>query len=242
MIRSAANATIPDQTGPAPVFLCDALVWTGMPTNGDPVDDTLLDRLEQCSTSAIADTKHESVETLDSAIKPVHRDCTFAGTVRTVVLDPSALWAPVQTLDTALEDEVVLVATDDSVEEAVWGELLSTYATATGVRGMVTNGAVRDVAGIRDIGFPVFARTVTPRGPSGREEAERNVQVTVGGVSIDSGDVLVGDESGVVAIDRGAAEDVASAAETVARTEREVDRFIDEGRSLERAFEDAGMG
>lgn len=213
-----------------------------MPTDNDPVDDAVLDRLEQCSTSAIADTKHESVETLDSAIKPVHRDCTFAGTVRTVVLDPSALWAPVQTLDTALEDEVVVVDTDDSVEEAVWGELLSTYATATGVRGMVTNGAVRDVAGIRDVGFPVFARTVTPRGPSGREEAERNVPVTVGGVSIDSGDVLVGDESGVVAIDRGAAEDVASAAETVARTERDVDRFIGEGRSLERAFEDAGMG
>lgn len=213
-----------------------------MPTNNDPIDDAVLDRLERCSTSAIADTSHEGVETLNPAIEPVHRDCTFAGTVRTVVLDPSALWAPVRTLDTALEDEVVVVDTDDGVEEAVWGELLSTYAMATGVRGMVTNGAVRDVAGIRELGFPVFARTVTPRGPSGREEAERNVPVTVGGVSIDPGDVLVGDESGVVAIDRGAAEDVASAAETVARTERDVERFIDEGRSLERAFEDAGMG
>lgn len=213
-----------------------------MSTDDDPIDGTLLDRLERCSTSAIADTRHESVETLDSAITPVHRDCTFAGRVRTVVLDPSALWAPVQTLDTALEDEVVVVDTDDSVEEAIWGELLSTYAAATGVRGMITNGAVRDVAGIRDLGYPVFARTVTPRGPSGREEAGRNVQVTVGGVSIDAGDVLVGDESGVVVIDRDAVEDVTSAAETVARTERDVDRFIDEGRSLERAFEDAGMG
>lgn len=209
-----------------------------MPTNDDPV----LDRLERCSTSAIADTKHEGVETLNSAIRPVHRDCTFAGTVRTVVLDPSALWAPVRTLDTALEGEVVVADTDDGVEEAVWGELLSTYAAAAGVSGMVTNGAVRDVAEVRDLGFPVFARTVTPRGPSGREEEERNVPVTVGGVSIDPGDVLVGDESGVVAIDRNAAEEVASAAETVARTERDVERFIDEGRSLERAFEDAGMG
>ncbi|MFC7009631.1 RraA family protein [Halalkalicoccus salilacus] len=153
-----------------------------------------------------------------------------------------ALWAPVQTLDTALEDEVVVVDTNDSIKEAIWGELLSTYAAAIGARGMVTNGAVRDVAGIRDIGFPVFARTVTPRGPSGREETDRNVQVTVGGVSIDSGDVLIGDESGVVAIDRDAVKDVTSAAERVAQTEHEVDRFIDEGRSLERAFEDAGMG
>lgn len=212
-----------------------------MSMDSDRIDTRILDRLEQCSTSAVADTKHKSVETLASAIKPIHSNCTFAGTVRTVVLDPTALWAPVQTLDTALEDEVIVVDTNDSIEEAVWGELLSTYARATGVRGVVTNGAVRDVAGVRDLGFPVFARAATPRGPSGREEVERNVQVTIGGVSVEPGDVLVGDESGVVAIDRDAVEDVTSAAETVSQTEREVDRLINEGRSLEGAFEDAGM-
>lgn len=72
--------------------------------------------------------------------------------------------------------------------------------------------------------------------------AERNVQVAVGGISIDPGDVLIGDEFGVVAIDRDAVKDVTSAAERVAQTEHEVDRFIDEGRSLERLFEDAGIG
>lgn len=72
--------------------------------------------------------------------------------------------------------------------------------------------------------------------------AERNVQVAVGGISIDPGDVLIGDEFGVVAIDRDAVKDVTSAAERVAQTEHEVDRFIDEGRSLEQPFEDAGIG
>lgn len=213
-----------------------------MATDDEPVDRTVLDRLEECSTSAVADTKHEGVKTLAPAIEPVHSDCTFAGTVRTVTLDPSALWAPVRTLDTALEDEVIVVDTDDSVDEAVWGELLSTHATATDVRGMVTNGAVRDISGIRDVGFPVFARAVTPRGPSGSQEADRNVRVTVGGAPINPGDVLVGDESGVVVIERDAVEEVAAAAEAVVQTEREVDRLIGEGRSLERAFEDAGMG
>jgi 4-hydroxy-4-methyl-2-oxoglutarate aldolase len=212
-----------------------------MSTDSDRINPTILNRLEQCSPSAVADTKHESVDTLTAMIKPIHSDCTFAGTVRTVVLDPSALWAPVQTLDTALEDEVIVVDTNDNSEEAVWGELLSTYARSTGVRGVVTNGAVRDVAGVRDLGFPVFARTVTPRGPSGRKEVERNVPVTIGGVSINPGDVLVGDESGVVAIDRDAVEDVTSAAEIIAQTEREVGQLIDEGRALEEAFEDAGM-
>jgi 4-hydroxy-4-methyl-2-oxoglutarate aldolase len=213
-----------------------------MVTDNDPVDETILDQLKQFSTAAIADTKHESVKTLAPAIKPVHPDCAFAGTVRTVALDPSALWAPVQTLDTAREDEVVVVDADDSVDEAIWGELLSTHATATGVRGMVTNGAVRDISGIRDIGFPVFSQAVTPRGPSGSEEAERNVQLTVGGAPIDPGDVLVGDESGVIVIERAAVEEVTSAAEAVVQTEQDVDHLIGEGKSLEQAFEDAGMG
>lgn len=213
-----------------------------MSTDPEPLESELLDRLERCSTAAIADTNHEGVRTLAPAIEPVHSDCAFAGTVRTVVLDPAALWAPVQTLDTALEDEVVVVDADDSVDEAIWGELLSTYATECGVRGMVTNGSVRDASGIRDIGFPVFARAVTPRGPSGGEEAGRNVQVTVGGASIDPGDVLVGDESGVVVIECDVVEEVAEAADAVARKEREVDRLIGEGKSLQRAFEDAGMG
>lgn len=213
----------------------------GMSRINEPIDREVLDQLEKCSTSAIADTKHEGVKTLSSAIKPVHTDCTFVGTVRTVRLDPSTLWAPVQTLDATLEDEVVVVDADDSVDEAIWGELLSTSATATGVRGMVTNGAVRDVAGIRDIGFPVFSRAVTPRGPSGNEEAEQNVQVTVGDTPINPGDVLVGDESGVVVIERDAVAEVVSDAETVVKTERDVTRLLDEGKSLGQAFEDAGM-
>lgn len=212
-----------------------------MPSDTEPVDRTILDRLEQCSPAAIADTKHGGVSTLSPGIEPVHRDCTFAGTVRTVALDPSALWAPVQTLDTAREDEAIVVDAGESVDEAIWGELLSTYATATGVRGMITNGAVRDIAGIRDVGFPVFARAVTPRGPSGSQEVARNGHVTIGGASIAPGDVVVGDESGVIVIERDAVAEVTSTAETVVETERDVARLIDDGLPLDEAFEEAGL-
>jgi len=201
----------------------------------------VLDRLQNCTPPAIADAKHEGVQVLSGEIEPVHTDCAFAGTARTVTLDPSSLWAPAGALDSAREDEVVVVDADDRVDEAVWGELLSEHAVRTGVRAVVTNGAVRDVAGMRDAGFPAFARTVTPRGPSGREVADRNARVTVGGASIDPGDVLVGDETGVVVIDRDAVEEVASAAEDVAEAEGEVERLIDEGASLMEALDDAGI-
>lgn len=58
----------------------------GMSRTKEPIDREVRNQLEKCSTSAIADTKHEGVKTLSSAIKPVHTDCTFAGTVRTVTL------------------------------------------------------------------------------------------------------------------------------------------------------------
>lgn len=211
-----------------------------MTEDAKPVDSTVLDRLERCSTAAISDTKHESVTTLGSGVEPVCTDGVVAGPVRTVTLDPTALSAPARTLDAASEDEIIVVDAG-STTEAVWGELLSTYAGEVGVRGLVTNGAVRDVGEVRDLGFPIFARAVTPRGPSGSEEAAQNEQVTVGGALIAPGDVVVGDVTGVVVIEHNAVEAVAAAAEAIAETEREVDRLIGEGRSLQQAFEDAGL-
>lgn len=207
----------------------------------DPVEPSVLDQLTQCSPAAIADTKHESVTVLSSTLQPTHSDCTFAGTARTVTLDPNALWAPVQTLDAAVADEVIVVDATASVDEAIWGELLSQYATEVGLRGLVTNGAVRDVSGIRDIGFPVFARAVTPQGPSGETEREHNVEVTVGDATIAPGDVLVGDESGVVVIARDAVTEVADAAAGIVQTERDVEQLISDGYSLGDAFDAAGM-
>lgn len=207
----------------------------------DPSKEDLFDQLKSLSTSAIADTKHDGVTVIAPSVQPVHTACAVVGTARTVQLDAEALWAPVETLDEASEGEVIVVDTDECVDEAVWGELLSTYATATGVTGMVTNGAVRDVAGIREIGFPSFALARTPRGPSGSEEAETNVQVTVGDARIEPGDVIVGDESGVVVIERSAVDEVVPAAENIAEMEREVERLINEGKSLGMAFERAGM-
>ncbi|MCD2201189.1 RraA family protein [Halobacterium sp. KA-4] len=206
----------------------------------EPVDSTVLDRLERCSTAAIADTKHEDVTVMATGIEPVSIDGAVAGPVRTVTLDPTALSAPVQTLDAAHEDELIVVDAG-STAEAVWGELLSTYAEEVGVRGLVTNGAVRDVGEVRDLGFPIFAGGVTPRGPSSNEEAAQNEQVTVGGALVAPGDVVVGDDTGVVVIEHDVVEEVAAAAEAIAETEREVERLIGERRSLEEAFEVAGL-
>lgn len=201
-----------------------------------PIDDELLERSERLSSGEIADTKLDSVTVLRADIGALHTDCSVVGPVRTAMLDPSALCAPVGTLEDADEGEVVVIDTDGCIDEAVWGDLLSAYAIERGVGGIVTNGAMRDVSGVRELGFPAFARELTPRGPTGSEEAERNVPVTVGGASIQPGDILVGDETGVVVIERDAAEDVLAAAEDVAEMERDIREHVDGGGALEDAL------
>jgi regulator of RNase E activity RraA len=212
-----------------------------MTTGFEPLDDEQTDRLGRLSAAVIADTGHEGAAVLSAAVAPLHIDCAFVGTARTSRLDPDGLWMPLRALMNARPAEVVVVDAADEVSEAVWGELLSRYAEREGVVGLVTNGAVRDVAEIRALSYPVFARGRTPRGPSGSAEEAVDTPVTVGGATIEPGDVLVGDGTGVVAIRRDAVTAVIDTAERVEATEREVQRRIAEGEALDRILEDVGM-
>lgn len=212
-----------------------------MSTDFEPPDDDVIERLGRLSAAAVSDADHPGTMVVSAAIEPVHTDCAFVGTARTTRLDPDALRVPLRTLMNAREGDVVVVDTGDDVSEAVWGELLSTYAERVGAVGLVTNGAVRDVAEIRALSYPVFARGRTPRGPSGATEEATNVPVTVGGATIEPGDVLVGDETGVVVIRRDEVTAVTEAAEAVEATEREVQRRIEQGEELDRIFETVGM-
>lgn len=207
-----------------------------METTDEPINESILERFEKLSSGEVADTKLDSVTVLRPEIGATHTDCSVVGPVRTALLDPSMLCAPVRTLEEANEGEVIVIDADDCVDEAVWGDLLSAYAIEVGVSGVVTNGSIRDIDGIRELGFPVFSRERIPSGPSGSEEAERNVPVTVGGASIQPGDILVGDETGIAVIERAAVEEVLEAAEAVAEMERGVREHIDGGGSLEDAL------
>lgn len=207
----------------------------------DRLDEELVGRLRQLSTPVLADARDNGVEVVSNAITPVHSSCKFVGTARTVQLDPNALWAPIRTLEAAREGDAVVVDTSDDTTEAVWGELLSTYAKRKGIVGTVTNGAVRDVEGLRDLSYPIFAQAVVPKGPSGTEEDTANVTVTVGGATINPGDVLVGDGDGVVVVHRGAVDEITEAAERIDEKERNVQRRIGQNETLESIFESVGM-
>lgn len=198
--------------------------------------DEITDRFKRVSSGEVADTKLDPVSVLNSNIGAIHPHCSVVGTARTVTLDPSTLCAPIEALENAQEGDIIVIDAGGCVDEAVWGELLSRYAAAIGLKGVITNGAIRDVAGIRGLKFPVFAKGRTPSGPSGSKEARHNVPVTVGGSLIEPNDILVGDQTGIVTIKQEDAKDVIEAAEEVAEMEQDVRRQIDQGESLRDAL------
>jgi regulator of RNase E activity RraA len=99
-----------------------------------------------------------------------------------------------------------------------------------GVQGLVIDGAIRDVGSIRSKDFPVYARGVTHRGPYKNGPGEINVPVTVGGMVVHPGDIIVGDEDGVLAISPGDVEAVLAAAQRQGDKEAASLKAIAEGK------------
>jgi 4-hydroxy-4-methyl-2-oxoglutarate aldolase len=107
-------------------------------------------------------------------------------------------------------------------DNACFGDITATRWRAKGIAGTVIDEATRDVAGIRALGFPVFARRVTPRTfhyPAGADHGAVNVLVSCGGVLVQPGDVIMGDDDGVVVVPRGVAAEIAAAARDYLRNE-----------------------
>jgi regulator of RNase E activity RraA len=98
------------------------------------------------------------------------------------------------------EGAILAIEAGDHIS-GVWGELLSTAARARGLVGAVTDGLTRDVTGIAEVRFPVYAAGTSPLDSAGRQDfAAFDEPVTIGGVTIRPGDWIVADNLGVAAI------------------------------------------
>lgn len=104
-------------------------------------------------------------------------------------------------LDALGRDDVYVISSGASREVALWGELVSTAARARGAAGALCDGCVRDVAGVRALGFPVFARGTVPYDIHGRLEVTGTGEpLEIGGIAVIPGQLIVGDDDGVVIV------------------------------------------
>jgi RraA family protein len=162
-------------------------------------------------------------------MRPFHSGGTMVGTALTVRTRPGDNLAIHQALELVRPSEVIVVDGGGDTSRALIGEIIATIASSRGCAGIVIDGAVRDVSALRDSKFPCSARAVIHRGPYKFGPGEINVPISVGGLVINPGDVVVGDADGVVAFPQSIAASLLDDVRSQENRERETLLSIKQG-------------
>lgn len=174
---------------------------------------------------------------MDSGIKPPFK-AKAVGQVLTVQLSKGDLVDPLKALEMGRPGDIIVVDAGGDTETSVCGGLMGGLARNRGIRGMIVDGAGRDIDELEDIGWPIWTRAVTVRGThtmfSGRkEELSINVPVAVGGVVVRPGDFVVADTIGVTVVPLDKAEEVLTLAREQADREEATRQWVARGKTVE---------
>lgn len=194
-----------------------------------PNDDALLTRLRLIDTASLSDAD-KSLALLPSAIRALVPGLKMAGRAVTARADAD-LMSVIGALEIAGPGDVLVVSAGID-DQAVAGELFGTEAFRRGLAGVVVDGLTRDTAALRRLGLPVYSRGVTSKAPPAAKVPVIQVRLLIGAVEVRPGDLLVGDDDGVIV---GSAADFAAivdAAEAIQTREKALRIAIEGGFSL----------
>jgi regulator of RNase E activity RraA len=192
-------------------------------------DERLLDRLRALSTSVVSDAFDRWAGAPGILPATGLREPVVVGpalTVRTRAGDNLVIH---KALDIARPGEVVVVAGGGSTDRALLGGLMGHYASTRQIAALVVDGAVRDSSDLDAQAPPTFARGACHLGPFKDGSGELRGAISVAGLIVNDGDIVVGDEDGIAIIPRSQLEEVVVAAEAKECNEREEDTAIARG-------------
>lgn len=193
--------------------------------------DDLLARLAQFPTAAISDAQ-AGMGVIRPAIRSMVPGLRLIGRAHTVKCYPGSIITVHKALLEAKPGEVLVVDGEGDDRGALFGELMTHQAQAGGLVGIVVDGPVRDRNSIVAAGFPTFATCVTPRVGTNRRVGETQVPVSCGGILVRPGDIIVGDDDGVVVVPPEKLATTVEAAEAIKRKEAGYRAGIDSRQQL----------
>jgi len=178
----------------------------------------------------------------------------YTGTQKLLGRCKTTLWADVfhiddqpyelelQAVDSCQPGDVLICAAGGSNRSGIWGELLSTAARNSGCAGVIVHGAVRDIAKMREMGFPVFATGKNAYDSQNRQKViEVDVAVEIDGVVFSPGDLVMADEDGIVVIPAAVEERVIEAALAKVEAENITRDAIKKGMKATEAYRKYGV-
>ena len=174
-------------------------------------------------------------------LDPMHRGDHMVGVALTVRVCPGDNLMVHKAIDIAQPGDVIVVDAGGDLSQAIIGEIMSSLAARRGCAGMVIDGAIRDSGALAQSKFPVYARGVTHRGPYKNGPGEINVPVSIGGMVVNPGDIIVGDDDGVVAVGQDIAAIVLKAAKAKAKDEDAMLKAIRKGGKVDRSWVDQAL-
>ena len=159
----------------------------------------LLDAYKDLPVANVSDSMNR-LFAAGPTMRPMHTSGQMLGSAVTVKTRPGDNLMLHKAIDMAVPGDVIVVDGGGDIENALMGELMLAHAINKGVVGFVLNGAIRDLDAFRETNLPTFAVGVTHRGPFKDGPGEINVPISIDGMVIHPGDIMIGDSDGVLAV------------------------------------------
>ncbi|WP_457092518.1 RraA family protein [Microvirga sp. P5_D2] len=196
----------------------------------------LVERFRSIPVSNVSDVMSRTTAT-GARLRPYHDGTPLAGVAVTVRTRPGDNLMLHKAIDLSGAGDVIVVEAGGELTNSLMGEMMVNYAASRNIAGFVLDGAVRDVSVLRASSMPVYAAGVTHRGPYKDGPGEINCTIAIDGMTVEPGDIVIGDEDGVLCIPFAHAEAILEAAEKKVVQEEQVRIAIQEGR-LDRSWID----
>ena len=165
------------------------------------VDAQVVEQAAQFPSSILADVAGRRGG-LHGRIAPLAPSMRFAGPAITVEVRPGDNLMIHAAMAVAQPGDVIVVDGKGDLSSALMGEIMSQQCVALCIAAVVIDGAVRDSEAIRELGFPMYAAGLNPNGPTKFVPGRLNHPISIGGVTVHPGDLVVGDADGVTVIER----------------------------------------